>query len=148
MPVSSEERELDHRIRHWPRNQQNDPYEAGLRTLASRLEPLLSGRLFTLAYNEYCTPTLEEAAADLIRQGATDITVITTMFTPGGSHSEIEIPEILERLRQGYPNVTLRYAWPFDLDLVAAMLVEQLKQKTGCFSEAAGYNGGGSCTMR
>ena len=64
MPVSSEERELDHRIRHWPRNQQNDPYEAGLRTLASRLEPLLSGRLFTLAYNEYCTPTLEEAAAD------------------------------------------------------------------------------------
>jgi sirohydrochlorin cobaltochelatase len=148
MPVSSEERELDHRIRHWPRNQQNDPYEAGLRTLASRLEPLLSGRLFTLAYNEYCTPTLEEAAADLIRQGTNDITIITTMFTPGGSHSEIEIPEILARLRQAHPNVTLRYAWPFDLDLVAGMLAEQLNQKTGCFSEAAGYNGGGSCTMR
>jgi len=143
IPVSPEERDLEKRIRRWPRTPQNDPYDAGLRTLASRLEPLLGGALFAVAYNEYCAPTLEEAVADLVRQGANDITVITTMFTPGGSHSEIEIPEILERLRRVHAGATLRYAWPFDLNLVAGMLVEQL-QKTGCFSQAAGYNGDGS----
>ena len=49
-----------------------------------------------------------------------------TMFTPGGSHSEVEIPEILDHLRPQYPGVKLRYAWPFDLKLVANTLTEQV----------------------
>ena len=116
--------------------------------MAAHLRRRLDGALLAVAYNEYCAPTLQEAVEELAGKGATEITVITTMFTPGGSHSEIEIPEILSELNAKHPEITLRYAWPFDLDLVAAMLVEQLKQKTGCFSEAAGYNDGGSCTMQ
>jgi sirohydrochlorin cobaltochelatase len=127
-PPSPEEMDVDRIIRRWPRNAETDPYQAGLQTVASALHPLLNGALFGIAYNEYCAPTLEEAVADLIRQGATDITVVTTMFTPGGAHSEIEIPEILERLRKEHRSVTLRYAWPFDLTLVAAMLAKQLDQ--------------------
>ncbi len=50
------------------------------------------------------------------------------MFTPGGSHSEVEIPEILDHLRPQYPGVELRYAWPFDLKLVANTLTEQVKR--------------------
>jgi sirohydrochlorin cobaltochelatase len=50
------------------------------------------------------------------------------MFTPGGSHSEVEIPEILEHLRPQYPGVELRYAWPFDLSLVAGTLAEQVRR--------------------
>jgi sirohydrochlorin cobaltochelatase len=64
----------------------------------------------------------------LIEQGATEITVTTTMFTPGGSHSEIEIPHILTHLRPKYPGVVLRYAWPFDLELVAKTLAEQIRR--------------------
>jgi sirohydrochlorin cobaltochelatase len=56
------------------------------------------------------------------------------MFTPGGSHSEIEIPEILAQLRPLYPHVTIRYAWPFDLDLVASTLAEQIR-RFGVFSQ-------------
>lgn len=52
----------------------------------------------------------------------------TTMFTPGGSHSEIEIPELLDRLRQKHPGVELRYAWPFDLQQVAHTLAEQVRR--------------------
>lgn len=133
-PPSSEEIEVDRKIRHWPRNPKTDPYQAGLEALASYLRPLLDGALFGIAYNEYCVPTLAEAVAELIRQEATDITVITTMFTPGGAHSEIEIPEILERLRKQNQGIRIRYAWPFDLDLVARMLVQQLEQKSDCFS--------------
>jgi sirohydrochlorin cobaltochelatase len=129
-PPSPEEIDLDRTIRHWPRSTETDPYQAGLQTVASALQRLLDGVLCGIAYNEYCTPTLEEAVGDLIRQGATDITVITTMFTPGGSHSEVEIPEILNDLRPRHPGVELRYAWPFDLNLVAQTLAEQLR----CYS--------------
>jgi sirohydrochlorin cobaltochelatase len=71
---------------------------------------------------------LEESVEALIKQGATHITVTTTMFTPGGSHSEVEIPEILDHLRPQYPAVELCYAWPFDLELVAHTLAEQVKR--------------------
>ena len=94
--------------------------------MAARLRANLGEALFAVAYNEFCAPTLEESVEELVKKGATHITVATTMFTPGGSHSEIEIPEILERLRRRYPGVELRYAWPFDLSLVADLLHEQV----------------------
>ena len=127
-PPSSEELELDMKIRRWPRTSITDPYQSGLQALAARLQPQLNGVLFGLAYNEFCAPTLEEAVEDLIGQGATQITVTTTMFTPGGSHSEIEIPEILDHLRPKHPGLDLRYAWPFDLTLVADTLAEQIRR--------------------
>ncbi len=128
LPPTPEENELDAKIRRWPRTAVTEPYQAGLETVAARLRTQLNGALFAVAYNEFCAPTLEEAVEDLVKQGATDITVTTTMFTPGGSHSEIEIPEILEQLQKRYPSIDLRYAWPFDLDLVATTLAEQIKR--------------------
>lgn len=127
-PPSAEEMELDAKIRRWPRTAATDPYQSGLEAVAAVLRPHLNGVLFALAYNEFCAPTLEESVADLIKQGATDIIVTTTMFTPGGSHSEVEIPEILEHLRPQYPGVELRYAWPFDLQRVASTLAEQIRR--------------------
>ena len=128
MPPTAEEIELDRRIRGWPRTTETEPYQAGLEAVAKQLDAQLDGVLFGLAYNEFCAPTLEEAVEDLVKQGATDIVVTTTMFTPGGSHSEIEIPEILDHLRSKYPDVTLRYAWPFDLREVARTLAEQVRR--------------------
>jgi len=127
-PRSPEEIELDTKIRRWPRTAASDPYRDGLEVVAAQLRPQLGGVLFGIAFNEFCAPTLEEAVAELIQKGATQIIVTTTMFTPGGSHSEIEIPEILSHLRERYPDVTIRYAWPFDLDLVARTLAEQVQR--------------------
>ncbi|MBS0155645.1 MAG: CbiX/SirB N-terminal domain-containing protein [Nitrospira sp.] len=127
-PPSPEELELDQKIRCWPRTKATDPYQSGLEAVGAVLRPHLGGVLFAMAYNEFCAPTLEEAVEDLAKQGATSITVLTTMFTPGGSHSEVEIPEILEQLRPKYPDVELRYAWPFDLQLIAKTLTEQLRR--------------------
>lgn len=128
LPPSVEELELDAKIRRWPRTAETDPYQAGLEAVAAGLRARLDGALFAVAYNEFCAPTLEESVEALIKQGATHITVTTTMFTPGGSHSEVEIPEILDQLRPQYPDVELRYAWPFDLQLVANTLAEQVKR--------------------
>jgi sirohydrochlorin cobaltochelatase len=127
-PPSAEEMELDSRIRRWPRTDATDPYRSGLEAVAAALRPRLGDVLFAIAYNEFCAPSLEEAVEALIAQGATQITVTTTMFTPGGSHAEIEIPEILERLKTQHPGVPLRYAWPFDLEQVASTLAQQLKR--------------------
>ncbi len=127
-PPSQEEMELDAKIRRWPRTRETDPYQWGLVAVAAELKSMLNGVLFSVAYNEFCAPTLEESVEELIRQGATHITVVTTMFTPGGSHSEVEIPEILDHLRPHHPGVELRYAWPFDLQDVANTLAQQVKR--------------------
>ena len=128
MPPSLEEIELDGKIRQWPRTPETDPYQSGLEAVAAQLRAKLGEVLFAVAYNEFCPPTLEDSVKELIKKGATHITVTTTMFTPGGSHSEIEIPEILDHMRPQYPGVDLRYAWPFDLNLVANTLTEQIKR--------------------
>ena len=127
-PPSAEEIELDTKIRQWPRTPETDPYQSGLEAVAAQLRTSLGDVLFAVAYNEFCAPTLEESVGHLVKQGATHIIVTTTMFTPGGSHSEVEIPEILDHLRPQYPGVELRYAWPFDLNLVANTLAEQVRR--------------------
>ena len=127
-PMSAEEREVDTKIRQWPRTPETDPYQSGLEAVAAQLRANLGDVLFAVAYNEFCAPTLEESVEELIENGATHITVATTMFTPGGSHSEIEIPEILDHLRPQYPGVELRYAWPFDLQQVAKTLADQVRR--------------------
>ena len=127
-PATAQERDLEKRIREWPRTPENDPYKAGLEQLAERLELLLEGAPLVLAYNEFCAPTVEDAVVDLAARGAKYITVVPTMLTPGGSHSEIEIPEILDDLRARHPALDIRYAWPTDLDLLAGMLANHLKK--------------------
>ena len=127
-PASPQERDIENTIREWPRTPENDPYKAGLEQLGQRLEPLLEGARLVLAYNEFCAPTVEAAVADLAKRGITHITVVPTMLTPGGSHSEIEIPEILDDLRRLHPALDIRYAWPTDLDLLASMLANHLKK--------------------
>lgn len=127
-PMSAEELELDTKIRTWPRSPETDPYQGGLEALGAQMKPMVNGALFSLAYNEFCGPTLAEAVEDLITQGAQSITIVSTMFTPGGSHSEYEIPRELEELREQHLDVTLHYAWPYNLTQVSKMLVEHINQ--------------------
>jgi sirohydrochlorin cobaltochelatase len=139
-PPSTEEVELDGRLRHWPRSPSNDPYREGLLLLAERLRPLLRGDRLALAFNEFCAPSIAEAVDELVASGETCVIVVPSMLTPGGVHSEVEIPEELAALRKRYPSLTLRYAWPFDLDAVAKLLAAQL-EKAGALSGSARDSG-------
>ncbi len=120
--VSAEERELDTRVRSWPRTASTDPYKAGVDSIAEVLRTRV-GRV-VVAFNEFCAPSLEEAVSALAQDGVTQVTVVTTMLTPGGVHSAVEIPESIRALAIAYPSVTFRYAWPFDVHAVAGLLAE------------------------
>lgn len=121
-----EEIGLNHRIRTWPRTPENDPYKTGLESLAEQMRAGLNETELTVAYNEFCAPSLEEAVENLVARGIETLTVVSSMMTPGGVHSEVEIPELLKKLRIRYPEVVIQYAWPFDLSRVARMLTDHL----------------------
>lgn len=120
--------ELDAQIRNWPRHASNDPYKAGLERLAEALRPLLPADALMIGYNEFCRPSIAEAIEQVINQGATRVLVIPSMMTPGGVHSERDIPRTLEDVRAAYPGIAIEYLWPFDLRQVAAILAAHVTQ--------------------
>ena len=119
---------LDAQIRNWPRTPQNDPYKVGLEQFAEALRPLLPTDLFAIGYNEFCTPTIAEAVSGIIARGATRVLVIPSMLTPGGVHSEIDIPAQLDSLRRAHPQAAIDYCWPFPVEQIAALLAEQVRR--------------------
>ncbi len=129
---SEMEMEADQRIRNWPRTPENDPYRMGLESLASQLKSLLKDECLVVAYNEFCSPSIEQAVADLVREGFEQIALVTTMVTPGGSHADGEIPEEVEKLQKRFPEIQIRYAWPFDLRKVAELINFQVSQIEFC----------------
>ncbi len=119
--------ELDAKIRDWPRTAANDPYQAGLNRLADAVRPLLPTDLFAVGYNEFCRPSIPEAIAEVVRQGATRVLVLPTMLTPGGVHSEVDVPRALEAARRVHPGVTLEYLWPFNVGRIADLLAQHIR---------------------
>jgi len=120
--------ELDAKIRRWPRSPQNDPYQPGLEAVGRALAQALPDHRVVLAYNEFCEPSLEDAFTQAAEAGAREITVITTMYTRGGIHSETEIPDIIAALRRKHPDVEARYVWPFSLAAVADFLAAEVQR--------------------
>jgi sirohydrochlorin cobaltochelatase len=125
-PAGDEERTLDAKLRAWPRTPESDPYSEGVENLARSLRSRLEGTRLVVAYNEFCAPSLDAAVERAVAEGASRIVVVPTMLTPGGVHSEEEIPELLAGLRARFPSTPIRYAWPFDLDDVAALLARRV----------------------
>ena len=125
---STEEVALETELRQWPRTPATDPYQAGLKSLAAHLRPLLESARLVLAYNEFCAPTVAEAVRALAAEGVTDIVAVPSMFTPGGVHAEIDIPETIDALRAEFPHLSVRYAWPFGGEHLAGFFVEHLRR--------------------
>jgi len=125
--ITSKEVELESKIRNWERTPESDPYKTGLEKLAYHLLPRLEGYILKTAYNEFCYPSIEQAADELAKENVTEVILITTMITPGGSHSEKEIPEEIDALRVKYPNISFHYAWPYDLNIFSNLLSDHIK---------------------
>ena len=125
--ATRQEVELDNTIRRWRRTPETDPYQSGLEELASRMEKFLNKFIVKTAYNEFCYPTIEESVGELVEGNVSKIILVTTMITRGGSHSEQEIPQELEVLREKFKDIDIQYAWPFDMDAFALFLATHVK---------------------
>ena len=119
--------ELDATIRNWPRRPDNDPYKEGLERVGDALKQLLPSVKFGLGYTEFCSPSIVQAVEGMIREGARRIFVIPSMLTPGGLHSELDIPKALDLVRVAHPSAEIIYLWPFDVARVAAMLADHVR---------------------
>ena len=120
--ITKQEIELDQAIRRWKRTPENDPYKTGLESLASELEKYLDDYHVKTAYNEFCYPDIEDAVNELAGDNYSKIILVTTMITRGGSHSESEIPEEVDKLRLKHPTIDIQYAWPFSMNKFAEFL--------------------------
>lgn len=125
--ISDQEANIDAKLRNWPRSPATDPYLAGFESLAEALRKESQYAVYT-AYNEFCDPTIEKAVDRTRAEGVTELLVLTTMVTPGGSHAAQEIPQALELCRRRYPDMTITYAWPFAPAAVARFLADHARQ--------------------
>ena len=127
---SSRFRELEARMRGFPRNETNDPFWKGSRELAAALEracglPVLTG------FNEFCAPSLDEVFDQATAKGAQKIIIVTPMMTRGGEHAERDIPAAIDRARRRHPGLTFLYAWPFQTKDVAGFLAKKIRELAG-----------------
>ncbi|MBI4061413.1 MAG: CbiX/SirB N-terminal domain-containing protein [Elusimicrobia bacterium] len=126
--MSPREAELDKIVREWPRTPETDPYKYGVEDIARALSSKLGSRKLVVAYNEFCAPSVEEAIEGLVREGCVKISLISTMFTRGGLHAELEIPALVREARRRHPGVVVEYAWPFEAGFIADFLAAQLER--------------------
>ena len=82
-----------------------------------------------LAYLELMSPTLEEAIAALVSDGALAITVFPLFMAQGG-HLKQDIPRILDAIRATHPRIPIALESaigevPEVLDAIAAWILER-----------------------
>jgi sirohydrochlorin cobaltochelatase len=117
--------ELDEKMKRWPRNPENDLFYGAAFRLAKQLE-VTSGCPVLVGFNEFCAPDLTEALETAASRKPDNVFVITPMMTPGGIHSEVDIPNTIRAAKAKHPGVRFEYVWPYDLANVATFLNEQI----------------------
>ncbi|HSW56786.1 MAG TPA: CbiX/SirB N-terminal domain-containing protein [Dehalococcoidales bacterium] len=125
--IQSQYAVLHKKMRDWPRNNQNDPFQAASNELAASLNKQ-SGYEVLVGYNEFCSPSLDEALRIAAQKEAERILVTTPMMTRGGEHSEKDIPSKIQEFQTSHPQIEVVYAWPFDPEKVAGFLSAHISQ--------------------
>lgn len=103
-----------------------EPFER----LASKLRAL-RGEPVSLAFLELMSPDLPSAVALQAAEGCDAITVVPVFFGQGG-HVRRDLPEVIERCREGHPDVVITCATAVGeddavLDAVAAYCLRQIR---------------------
>lgn len=81
----------------------SQPFEA----VAEHLRSLRPGTAVRLAFLEFMTPTLLEAAEELAQGGWTEVSVVP-MFLGAGGHVRRDLPQLVAALEQRHPQVQWR----------------------------------------
>lgn len=79
-------------------------WRAPLEAVATHIAAQHPGRPTLCAYLELCTPSLTDAAHQLIAQGAARITVVP-LFLGTGKHAREDVPGLIDQLRESHPGI-------------------------------------------
>ena len=127
---NARESRLEERLRGWPRTAANDPFWAASVAMGTTLGRA-AGRRVIVGFNEFCSPSVDEALDQAAAIGLPRIVVITPMLTRGGEHAEADIPAAIDRARVRHPDIIIDYAWPYDPQDVANFLTERVRLVVG-----------------
>ncbi|MFC5523038.1 sirohydrochlorin chelatase [Polaromonas jejuensis] len=84
-----------------------DPqWRAPIEAVAARICAREPGRAVCCAYLELCSPSLPEAATDLIANGARQIRVFP-LFLGLGKHAREDLPRLIDAIRAAHPGATI-----------------------------------------
>ena len=119
--------QLDDKVRNWERTPENDPFWAASRELAKELQTA-TGFEVVVGFNEFCAPNLDEALDIAASNGTRTVIIVTPMMTPGGDHSEEDIPEAITAARIRFDEVEFIYAWPFPTSDIVSFLTRQIRK--------------------
>jgi sirohydrochlorin cobaltochelatase len=105
-------------VQEWPRNEQNDPNYADTLVLLSMLRETFWPVRVEIGYLEFARPSMDEGFDRLVAAVAKRIVVAGgTGFFDRSSHTLIDIPVAIERLKRRRPEVEIAYVYA-DVDLV------------------------------
>lgn len=99
-----------------------------METVAARLRAMQAGTPVRCAFLELEAPTLAAAAAELVAQGATQVTIVP-MFLGTGRHAREDLPELVAQLKTNHPDVAFLLQKPVGedsrvIDLLAQIALE------------------------
>ncbi|MBL8446763.1 MAG: CbiX/SirB N-terminal domain-containing protein [Zoogloeaceae bacterium] len=87
-----------------------DPEWAGpMHRVRERMAQLQPGLAVELAFMEFLSPNLDQAAEGLVASGARQITVVPVFLAQGG-HLKRDVPASVDGLRQRYPACRIELA--------------------------------------
>ncbi|AFN74664.1 hypothetical protein MROS_1427 [Melioribacter roseus P3M-2] len=122
-----EAEEIENELRNWPRNEENDPYWAGFMKIVEIFKSKFQNfHSVHYAFNEMCAPTVGEALKKASEDKPDLILVTSIMFTPGGGHSEKDIPAAIEMFQEEHPEIKIEYAWPYSQESLANFINSHL----------------------
>lgn len=121
-----EAEKLEDELVHWPRNENNDAYWAGFTKVVNEFKKVNNFHSVHFAFNEMCSPTVEEALTEALKDNPDVIVLTSIMLTPGGVHSEKDIPKSVEKFQKANPGVKIIYAWPYNLGDISKLLLNQV----------------------
>ena len=73
---------------------------------------------------ESAEPSAMEAVEGCIRKGASEITVVPVLLLPG-IHANVDIPTILEAVKEKHQDVDIRYGEPIGINSIMAEIIEE-----------------------
>lgn len=94
----------DHAIVLFAHGSRDPLWRAPMEAVAARIAAQQPGRPVACAYLELCAPTLPDAVAQLVAQGARHVTVVP-MFLGTGKHAREDLPMLVEQLRASHTGV-------------------------------------------